>query len=454
MMSNDKKEIAREILTRELCRRSLWEFCCYYDNSFFSNRPFLRQIADAFQEIEDKTIKSLSVSLPPRAGKSYITSLFCAWTIGRNPDKSVMRNTCTATLFLKFSYDVRAIVKSDAFKRIFPKVYLSDDKSNLQGWNTNQSKQVGYFGAGVGGTIIGFGASNVAITDDLYRGIEDALSDTVNDRINQWKESTHDSRFESGCARIDIGTRWSLNDVIGRNIEAQIYDKSIVVSALTDEGQSFCEDVLTTAEYTEKKKRTAPEIWAAEYQQEPVDMQGRLFNDIKFMPKEEFDKFKETNKIEGCIGYVDVSDQGTDYTAVAIGAVINRKLFIVDYIMTRDNTDITIPQTAALLNKWNVAYCRVESNSMGAMFGRQLQQLTKTRILQVHNTQNKITRIIMNSAYIMNTMIFVRNEDNQSELFIQNMLSFSKEGRNKNDDAPDCLAGLSIFVQSMFKNLT
>ena len=183
-------------------------------------------------------------------------------------------------------------------------------------------------------------------------------------------------------------------------------------------------------------------------------MQGRLFNDIKFMPKEEFDKFKETNQIEGCIGYVDVSDQGTDYTAVAIGAVINKKLFIVDYIMTRDNTDITIPQTAALLNKWNVAYCRVESNSMGAMFGRQLQLLTKTRILQVHNTQNKITRIIMNSAYIMNTMIFVRNEDNQSELFIQNMLSFSKEGRNKNDDAPDCLAGLSIFVQSMFKNLT
>jgi predicted phage terminase large subunit-like protein len=355
---------------------------------------------------------------------------------------------------LKFSYDVRAIVKSDTYKRIFPNVHLSDDKSNLQGWNTNHSKQVGYFGAGVGGTIIGFGASNVAITDDLYRGIEDALSDTVNDRINQWKESTHDSRFESGCARIDIGTRWSLNDVIGRNIESNIYDKSIIVSALTDEGQSFCEDVLTTAEYTEKKKRTAPEIWAAEYQQTPVDMQGRLFNDIKFMPKEEFEKFKETNQIEGCIGYVDVSDQGTDYTAVAIGAVINKKLFIVDYLMTRDNTDITIPQTAALLNKWNVAYCRVESNSMGAMFGRQLQLLTKTRILQVHNTQNKMTRIIMNSAYIMNTMIFVRNNDNQSELFIQNMLSFSKEGRNKNDDAPDCLAGLSIFVQSMFKNLT
>jgi len=451
---NERKEHAKELLRRELSRRSLWDFCRYYDPTFFNNRLFLKEIADAFQEIEEKTIKSLSVSMPPRAGKSYITSLFCAWTIGRNPEKSVMRNTCTATLFLKFSYDVRAIVKSDKYRKVFSHVTLSDDKSNLQGWNTNTSKQVGYFGAGVGGTIIGFGASNVAITDDLYRGIEDALSDTVNDRINQWKESTHDSRFESGCARIDIGTRWSLNDVIGRNIESKIYDKSIIVSAMNDAGESFCEDVLTTAEYIEKKKRTAPEIWEAEYQQQPVDMKGRLFNNLNFLTKEEFAEITKSNPIEGCLGYVDVSDQGADYTSVAICAIIKKQLFIVDYLMTRDNTDITIPQTAAMLDKWNVSYCRVESNAMGAMFSRQLQLQTRTKILQVHNTQNKITRIIMSSAHVMNSMIFIRNGDNQSELFIQNVLSFSKEGKNKNDDAPDCLAGLSIFVQSMFKKLS
>jgi len=451
---NERKEYAKKMLRNELSRRSLWEFCLAYDRTFFLNRPFLKEIADAFQEIEEKTIKSLSVSMPPRAGKSYITSLFCAWTIGRNPTKSVMRNTCTATLFLKFSYDVRAIVKSDKYRSIFPNVSLSDDKSNLQGWNTNTSKQVGYFGAGVGGTIIGFGASNVAITDDLYRGIEDALSDTVNDRINQWKESTHDSRFESGCARIDIGTRWSLNDVIGRNIESKIYDKSIIVSAMNDAGESFCEDVLTTAEYIEKKKRTAPEIWEAEYQQQPVDMKGRLFNNLNFLSKEEFAEITKSNPIEGCLGYVDVSDQGTDYTSVAICAIVKKQLFIVDYLMTRDNTDITIPQTAAMLDKWNVSYCRVESNSMGAMFERQLRTITRTKTLQVHNTQNKMTRIIMSSAHIMNSMIFIRNGDNQSELFIQNVLSFSKEGKNKNDDAPDCLSGLSIFVQSMFKKLS
>lgn len=438
----------------ELRRRDFYRFCLYYDRDFFSARPFLKDIAHAFQEVEDKKIKSLSVSLPPRAGKSYITSLFCAWTLGRNPDQSVMRNACTATLFLKFSYDVRAILKDERFKRVFPDVSLSDDKANLQGWNTNKSKQVGYFGAGVGGTIIGFGASNVAITDDLYRGIEDALSDTVNDRIIQWKESTHDSRFETGCARIDIGTRWSVNDVIGRGINESIYDKSIIVPALDEHGNSFCEAVMTTEEYRQVQKRTAKEIWLAEYQQQPIDIEGRLFSDYKRIDQKEFDEFLINNQVEGTLAYIDVSDTGMDYTAMAIAAIVKNQTYIVDYVFTRDNTDLTIPQCAALLNKWNVSYCRVESNNMGAMFARNLQNITKTKILQVANTTNKITRIIMQSAFISQRMQFVVKEDQQCLTFIQNMLAFSKEGKNKHDDAPDCLAGLSLFLQSMFKNLS
>ena len=454
MMSNEHKEAAKELLRQELARRSFYHFCRYYDRDFVHARPFVKDICEAFQEVEDKKIKSLSVSLPPRAGKSYITSLFCAWTLGKNPDKSVMRNACTATLFLKFSYDVRAILKDERFKRVFPDVSLSDDKANLQGWNTNKSKQVGYFGAGVGGTIIGFGASNVAITDDLYRGIEDALSDTVNDRIIQWKESTHDSRFETGCARIDIGTRWSVKDIIGNGIESNIYDKSIIVSALDDQGNSFCEAVMTTDEYKQVQKRTAKEIWLAEYQQQPIDIEGRLFSDYKRINQKEFDEFIVNNQVEGTLAYIDVSDTGMDYTAMAIAAIVKNQTYIVDYVFNRDNTDLTIPQCAALLNKWNVSYCRVESNNMGAMFARNLQNLTKTKILQVANTTNKITRIIMQSAFISQRMQFVVKEEQQCLTFIENMLSFSKEGKNKHDDAPDCLAGLSLFLQSMFKNLS
>lgn len=448
---NDTIEAIKKELKLELCRREFWEFCLFYDFEFYSKRYFLNEIAIGFQEIEEKKINSLSVSMPPRAGKSYITSLFCAWVLGRNPTESVMRNTCTATLYLKFSYDVRSIVKSDKFRAVFPNVNLSDDKANLQGWNTNQSKQVGYFGAGVGGTIIGFGATKIGVTDDLYRNLEDALSDTVNDRIIQWKEATHDSRFESGCARIDIGTRWSINDVIGRNIEQKIYDKSIIVSALNDENESFCTDVMTTEEYLTKKSRTEPSIWAAEYMQQPVDIKGRLFSELKFIPATEFNSLK--SKIEGCIAYIDVADQGNDFTAMAILGVINKEFYLLDYVFNKSNTDITLPLIAAKLNQWSVTYCRVESNSMGAMFARQLQKEVKTKILQVHNTSNKETRILMNSVFIQQRINFIKVGTPESELFISNVQSYSKEGKNKNDDAPDCLAGLSIFTQSMFKHL-
>jgi predicted phage terminase large subunit-like protein len=106
------------------------------------------------------------------------------------------------------------------------------------------------------------------------------------------------------------------------------------------------------------------------------------------------------------------------------------------------------------MNKWNVTYCRVESNNMGAMFARYLQkEVGKTKILQVANTSNKVTRIIMQSAFITQKMTFVTEENNHCRGFIENVLMFSKEGKNKNDDAPDCVAGLSMFAQSMFKAL-
>tara|TARA_R110000764_G_scaffold36200_2_gene80870 strand:+ start:309 stop:1304 length:996 start_codon:yes stop_codon:yes gene_type:complete len=329
---------------------------------------------------------------------------------------------------------------------------MSHNKANLQGWNTNKSKMVGYFGAGVGGTIIGFGASKLAITDDLYTGIETALNETANDKVIQWKQATHDSRMESGCSRIDIGTRWSVDDVIGYQIEKNEYDRSIMIMALNDKDESFCDAVMTTAEYHDKRNKTAKEIWLAEYQQKPIDILGRMFSELNTINELEFNIIKD--KVEGCVAYVDVSDQGKDYTAVAVAGIIGNKVYILDYLFSRDNTDITIPLTASLLDKWGASYCRVESNSMGAMFSRELQRtVSNTKILQVHNTTNKMTRILMQSAFIIQKMTFVMYPTVSCRSFMENLYTFSKEGKNKNDDSPDCLAGLSMFIQSMFKSI-
>ena len=428
-------------------------FCYYYDFDFFSKRPFLKEIAQAFQDIADGEIRTLAVSLPPRAGKSYITTLFCAWLLGRYPTDSVMRNTCTARLSEKLSYDAREALRSEKFKAVFPDVELSQDKSAVGGWNTNHSKNVGYFGQGVGGTIIGFGASKVAITDDLFRSMEDAMSETIREKTHSWKEGTHDSRKEKGCAEIDIGTRWVRDDVIGKNSAQGYYDREIVVSALDENDHSFCEEVMSTEEYHLKRKKTRDEIWMAEYMQKPVDIEGRLFEKLRTFKEEE--KQSIYDRSEGSIGYIDVADDGSDYLCEVIGHIVQNDVYITDVVFTKANTDVTIPLCAELLIKNNVKYCRVETNSMGAMFMRYLKKQLppSVNLLGVNSSTNKDTRIFMNSDFVLRKFVFSDTTIGQYNQFKENLKNYSSEGKNKNDDAPDAVTGLAIFVQGMFPKL-
>lgn len=427
-------------------------FCYYYNYDFFKARPFLKEIAQAFQEVADGEIKTLSVSLPPRAGKSYITTLFCAWILGKYPTESVMRNTCSARLAEKLSYDARDVVKSERFAKVFPLVTLSKDKASVSGWNTNQSKQVGYFGQGVGGTIIGFGASKLAITDDLFRSMEDAMSETIREKTHSWKEATHDSRKETGCAEIDIGTRWTRDDIIGKNAEQGYYDKQIVVPALIEidgELRSFCESVMTTEEYLLKKEKTRGEIWMAEYMQQPVDIKGRLFENLRTF--KDIDAVKKHT--QGAFAYIDVADEGGDYLCMVVGHIVAKDVYITDVVFTKANVDVTIPMCAKLLDENKVSYCRIETNGMGAIFIKMLRDMTKTPLLKVNNNQNKDTRIIMNSSYVLRKFRFLDGQIGEYGQFINNLKAYQKEGKNKNDDAPDATTGLGLFVQSMAPHL-
>jgi hypothetical protein len=442
---------------QELARRKLWRFCLYYDEDFFSKRPFLEQVAEGFQKIESGEILSLSVSMPPRAGKSYITSLAAAWVLGRHPHGSVMRNTCTATLYDKFSYDTRSIVRTTKYREVFPEVELASDKQNLTGWNLKQSRQVGYFGAGVGGTIIGFGATLIAITDDLYKDMSEALSSTRNAAIKQWKQSAHDSRLEKHCPIVDIGTRWSRNDVIGEKREAKKYDLSIVIPALDANDKSFCEDVKTTDEYLKIRAdliaANSMEIWLAEYQQEPAEVQGLLFrkSEIKRFTMEEF---SDETKIESILGYIDPAEGGGDAMAFILGQITKGKVFITDVIYSSETVEVSIPRCATLINKRNANYIRVEKNGLGSGFIRDLRRVVNTeKILPANNATRKGTRIWNEYGFIQQYFHFLKEGEyipgSDYDKFMQNLFSYMKIGDNQQDGAPDATAGLSRFIQGM-----
>ena len=445
------------ILRKREAWKDFWAFCMYMDPKFFSKRPFEKAIAMALMRIYfafcSKTIRRLAVSLPPRAGKSYIMSLFIAWMLGHFPEESIMRNTCSDTLFIKLSYDTRDIVRSRRFNEIFPEIKLKGDKQNVHGWNLAQSKQVGYFGAGVGGTIIGFGASMLSVTDDLYKSLEEALSDTTNEKVWSWKQGTHDSRIEGNCCSVDIGTRWSETDVLGRMEAAGKYDEIIRIAALDENDETFCEDVHTTEYYRELRADTDQSIWEAEYMQNPIEAKGLLF------PKSELMRFKreDMKSGSGVIGSCDVADEGDDDFSAPFGIVTANMIYITHVLFTKDGVEITQPRLSQMIIDSGCDIMRIESNNGGRIFALGVREIIKEKrgkceIQARPTTKNKETRILMKSGWIKNHCKFLDESDypigSDYARFMKGLTSYKKEGGNKHDDAPDSMTILAELYES------
>ena len=398
--------------------------------------------------------------MPPRAGKSYITSLFCAYWLAQFPELSVMRNCCTATLYQKLSYDTRAIMQSPKFKEIFPDIKLQPDKQNLDGWNLITSKQVGYFGAGVGGTIIGFGAS-IAITDDLYKSMQDAQSSTTDNFVKMWKESAHDSRKEKNCPEIFIGTRWTENDVIGEAMAKGHLAKSIIIKAITEEWKSFCEDVKSTKEYEIIKSRISPSVWEAEYQQNPLSPEGILIpkNTIKFRNMSEID----IKDVVFTLAVGDPADTGGDkYSMPFIWCVqLDGELsfWVKDWIHNTDGIEANNERILLKLKEHLIEQIFIESNGIGlaSVYGLKNKLNEHQKLTGFPSKISKDVRILSNYEFVQKYFIFDSDYDAKQEYIqaISDVCGYVKDGENKHKkDGLDvlCLAAsiLKIKFRSVF----
>jgi predicted phage terminase large subunit-like protein len=161
-------------------------------------------------------------------------------------------------------------------------------------------------------------------------------------------------------------------------------------------------------------------------------------------------------EFESSFAYIDIADEGTDYLCCVIGKNIGTDVYITDIVFSDSNTDITLPLCAKVLRENKVSYCRVESNSMGAMFGRNLQKLLDdTQILAASSTTHKHTRILNDSVSICEYFRF-KHEDERDPMYhnaIGQLRLYTKDGKAKHDDMPDACSGLMNFIRSMLSHL-
>jgi PBSX family phage terminase large subunit len=161
--------------------------------------------------------------------------------------------------------------------------------------------------------------------------------------------------------------------------------------------------------------------------------------------------------IEGSFAYIDVADEGTDYTVMVIGKIVGAKCYIDDVICDDDNTDVTLPRCIDAARRNKCRNLQVEANSMGAMFGRAIRAALESEGVEVRmvtSTTNKHTRIIMEAPFIQSYMHFRPQTERSAEYanFFRMATQYDKsEKENKDrklhDDPIDALSGLAKMLR-------
>ena len=448
----EELEELEKIEKQEISKDDFWEFCKYIDNEFFDEvkRPHLKKIAIVLQMVKEKKYRRVSISMPPRAGKSYIVTLFCVWMLGLFPSGSIMRNSYAEKLAYKFSYDVRDIVKSEKCKEVFHDIRVSRDKSSVAGWNLITAKQVSYFCAGVGGSITGFGCDLISILDDPVKNFEEAMSEVILEKTWNWYTSIHRLRQE-GCPEIHIATRWGNKDIIGRLKDENYFDYSIEIPGLNEQGMSYCENNITTEDLLETKAITDDAIFECVYQQNPIEIKGLLYP-VNKLNRFSLDELRDDP--DGIVGACDIADEGNDYLASGIGCVYEKKVFVTDVIFNQDKTELTKPLVAQQIIDNKTDKFKFESNNGGKEYAIQIKALVKdecsSKVSWKLTQQNKETRILMKSGYVTECFYFRNDYESGSDYdkFMRQLTSYVKGRKNLHDDAPDMITMLAGLVKA------
>ena len=435
----------------ELARRDFFAYCNLKAPDFYkSDRKYLVDLCNSFQDFIQSDDEVMIVNEPPRHGKSRTAGLLVEWVLGNDTTQKIMTGSYNETLSTMFSKNVRNDImeqKADVYKPVFSDVFpgvtikRGDGAMNL--WSLEGGYN-NYLATSPTGTATGFGAT-LLIIDDLIKNAEEANNELTKEKHWSWFTDTMLSRLEEGGKIIIIMTRWASDDLAGRAIEhfsesgAKL--RHISMKALQEDGSMLCPEVLSYKSYKAKIKAMGADIASANYQQEPIDVKGRLYTQFKTYSKRVEYKY--------ILNYTDTADTGSDFLcSINYGMTFDGDYHILDILYTNEPMGVTEPAMAKMLNKDNVGCAIIESNNGGRGFARNVKRELKDmgnthcNVQWFHQSQNKEARIFSNSASVMANVYYPENCADKFPEFAEAMLRYQREGKNLHDDAPDAITGV------------
>ena len=438
------------------------------DKKFYPPRKMvLREVVQALQELEERKLDLLAVSMPPGSGKTTLAIFYLTWIAGRHPEEPSLTGSHSNS-FVRGVYDecLRIFDQNGDYlwQEVFPETQVANtnakdcriDLGKRKRFETLQFTSIGTGNAGL------YRAMHLLYCDDLVSGIEVALNKERLDKL--WETYTTDLRqrkIGDHCGELHIATRWSVHDIIGR-LE-QMYGNSprarfIVLPAMNANDESNFDYAygvgFNTQFYRQQRDIMDDASWRALYMNEPIEREGLLYHQDELrryfeLPEEDPDAI---------IGICDTKDKGTDYAFLPVAYVYGQNYYIEDCVCDNGLPEIVDARLADILVRHKVNQCRFESNSAGGRVAEKVQQMVKdrggiTHITTKYTTANKETKIIVNSAWVKEHCLF-RDEsqykrNSEYGKFINMLCSYTMAGKNKNDDTADGMAMLAEYAQSM-----
>lgn len=456
------RELIRQQAQLELARRDFFYYCYLLAGDFYKpDRKYLVNLCRDFQDfITDNEHDVLILNIGPRHGKSRTAGMFVQWLLGNDNNKKIMTGSYNDTLSTVFSKNVRNAIQEEkadksilVYNDIFPDTHIKRGDGAMNLWSLEKGYN-NYLATSPGGTATGFGA-DIIIVDDLIKSALEANNANVLEGHWEWFTNTMLSRLEDGGKIIIIMTRWHSNDLAGKALaelpESGYRVKHISVKTYNEETDTMlCDEVLSKESYFKKVNTMGADIASANYQQEPIDIKGRLYSDFK--------TYDSKPQFKRVAAYTDTADTGSDYLSSYIyGVTSDNEACILDIVFTKEPMEVTEPLLAQKLAELQVNTCDIESNNGGRGFARNVERLTQSNYNNhytifnwFHQSQNKQARILTNATWAMEHIYFPDNWRHRWPELYQELMNYQREGKNAHDDAADALTGI---VESMNNKL-
>jgi len=442
-----------------MARLSFWEYCkLMFPQHYSDDRPHLRQMCDELQSFVESDDNVMIINAPPRHYKSFTATSLTEWLIGHMPDKKFMTGSYNSTLSETFSKQVRNTIDTKKFdpnivifSDIFPDIKIKSGDGAMERWSL-EGQHSTYLSTSPTGTATGFGC-DFLIIDDLIKSAYEANNSMLIEAQWKWFTETMISRIEEGGKIIIVMTRWISKDLAGRVLEHFLQRgkkvRQILFKAHLGDGVMLCPSILSYETFLDKIAIIGPEIVSANYQQEPIDILGKLYSSLKT-----YDEIPKNDKDEplfsSICAYVDTADEGSDYLCCIIYGEYQHEAYVLDIYYTREPMEITEEETARRLTAFDVSLCYIESNNGGRGFARAVERHLRSSDIKNFRTivrpftqgKNKKARILTSATWVMQHIYFPKNWKDRSPDFFESMNTYQREGANAHDDAEDTITGV------------